>query len=121
MLSSNDNIQWEELRKKILEHRLKGSKEMIHTARKHRSHHDSTIERESTTVATDEMDNDNKDHNTFENIDHIGNPCHRIKWNVVNEDSSVLMLTVELDSHQSICSLSNIDFRLAYSHLCQYS
>jgi len=63
---------------------------------------------------------DNKGHNKFENVDHLHKPCHQIKWNVVNEDSNTLILTVELESNESICSLSNADLRIAYPHLCQY-
>jgi hypothetical protein len=105
MLSSNDDVQWEEFRKKILQDA---------------SYDDKTINRESTTVAGDPINNDNKGHNKFENVDYLHKPCHQIKWNVVNEDSNTLILTVELGSKESICSLNNADFRIAYPHLCQY-
>jgi hypothetical protein len=68
MLSSNDNFQWEEFGKKILQHRLKDSKEKMESTRKDRSHDDNTIERESITVVKDKMDTGNKDHHTFENM-----------------------------------------------------
>jgi hypothetical protein len=71
-------------------------------------------------VIGDQINNDNKDHNKFENVDNFHKPCHQIKWNVVNEDSNTLMLTVELVSNESICSLSNADLRVAYPHLCRY-
>jgi hypothetical protein len=95
-------------------------------ARKDQSYEDNTndgisddkINRESTTAAGTEIDN--KDHKTFENIADIRQPCYQIKWNVVDENSNVLILTIESELNQSICSLSNADYTLAYSHLCQY-
>jgi hypothetical protein len=78
------------------------------------------IEQKSTPVTKNEMDNDNKDQNKFKNIGHLYKPCHQIIWHVGNEESNILILTVEMESNKSICSLSNIDLRAAYSHLCQY-
>jgi hypothetical protein len=95
-------------------------------ARKDQSYEDNTndgigddkINRESTTAVG--IDIDNKDHKTFENIADIRQPCYEIKWNVVDENSNILILTIESELNQSICSLSNADYTSAYSHLCQY-
>ncbi len=80
---------------------------------------DDKVNRESITAAGTEIDN-NKDYKKFENIADIREPCYQIKWNVVNENSNVLILTIESELNQSICSLSNADYTSAYSHLCQY-
>lgn len=66
--------------------------------------------KKSTTIATDE----NKDQNNS------NKPCDEIKWNVIDENSNILILTVEMDSNRSICSLYNANIKAAYSHLCQY-
>jgi len=124
MLSSNDDVQWKEFGKEILQDNIKKKKEKMQSSkylsRKDRSSDDNTIHRESTTVAGDQINNDNKVHDKFENVDYLHKPCHQIKWNVVNENSNTLILTVELQSKESICSLSNADLRVAYPHLCQY-
>jgi len=105
MLSSNVDVQWEEFGKTILQDT---------------SYDDKKIDRESITIAGEEINNDNKGHNKIESLDYLHKPCHQIKWNVVNENSNTLILTVELVSNESICSLSNADLRVAYRHLCQY-
>jgi len=124
MLSSNDDVQWEDFGKEILQDNIKKKKDKMQSSkylsRKDRSPDDNTINRESTTVAGDQINNDNKVHEKFENVDYLHKPCHQIKWNVVNENSNTLILTVELQSKESICSLSNADLRVAYPHLCQY-
>ncbi|CAF1135919.1 unnamed protein product [Rotaria sp. Silwood1] len=80
MLSSDDDdVQWEDFGKKILQDNVK-----------------------------------------IEDMDHFQKPCHQTKWNVINEDSNTLILTVELGSKESICSLSSADLRVAYPHICQY-
>jgi hypothetical protein len=124
MLSSNDHVQWEEFVKKISQDNLKNYKEKAQLSkrlsRKDGSYDDNTIEKQSSPVVKNEIDNDNKDQNKFKNIDHLHKSCHQIIWHVGNEESNILILSVEMDSNKSICSLSNIDFRVAYRHLCQY-
>ncbi len=110
MLSSNDHNQWKEFGKKILEEKMNSSKQLIHT---HRDNDDKTSAQKSTTMLGDEIADDNKDH--------IAKPCDEIKWNVVNENSNILILMMEIESNKSICSLSNANFASAYSHVCQYS
>jgi hypothetical protein len=124
MLTSNDHVQWEEFVKKISQDNLKNYKEKAQLSKllspKYRFYDESMIEQKSTPVTKNEMDNDNKDQNKFKNIDHLHKSCHQIIWHVGNEESNILILSVEMDSNKSICSLSNIDFRVAYRHLCQY-
>ncbi len=50
----------------------------------------------------------------------IGGSCQQIKWNINNENSNFVILTIESESNQYICSLSNAHLTSAYSHLCQY-
>jgi hypothetical protein len=121
VLSSNDQIQWETFEKNIIQTRAKYNKAKTqsskHLLNKDRSHDDNTgdeqIERQSPSSV-------NENHDKFENIDHIRAACQQIKWNVVNNNSNVLILTVQVDSDKSICSLSNMEPRVDYPHLCQY-
>jgi hypothetical protein len=127
MLSSTDQIQWQEFEEKFRQAPPKCYKVKMQSST-HLPHKDSFhdnnivdrfidkhIERQSTSQVEDQMDNDK-----FEDVDHIRIACHKIKWNVLNNNSNVLILTVELDSNKPICSLSNADPRMDYSHLCQY-
>ncbi len=131
MLSSNDRTQWEEFGKRFLQESLDSNiKRQLSPdlANKDRSYEDDTndgiankkINRESTTAAGTDIDNNNEDYKEFVNITDIHDSCQHIKWNVVNEDSNVLILTIESELNKSICSLSNADYTSAYSHLCQY-
>jgi hypothetical protein len=131
MLSSNDRTQWEEFGKRFRQESVNNNiKRQLSgdLTRKDQSYEDNTnvdiadekINREFSTVVGTEIDNNNKDFNEFLNIADIRDSCQQIKWNVVNEDSNVLILTIESKLDQSICSLSNAYLTSAYSHLCQY-
>jgi hypothetical protein len=56
----------------------------------------------------------------FENLDQMSNICHEIKWNVVKNSSSILLFNIQSNSEKTICSLSNIEPTMEYTHMCQY-
>jgi len=107
--SHTKSLKWEEFEKRFIRKSFTNnkkrqlSKDLI---RKDQSN-DGNIE--STTVAGKVVD-----------IANIRGSCQQIKWNVVNENSNLLILTIESESNQYICSLTNADLTSAYSHLCQY-
>ncbi|CAF1260173.1 unnamed protein product [Rotaria sordida] len=102
MLSSNNNgNQWNKFGKKILENNIKNYKEKT---------------RSSERLLRVQRSNDEQ----FQNISSLRKPCDKFQWNVVDENSTVLILTVKLNFNRSICSLSNINVKVAYAHLCQY-
>ncbi|CAF3812491.1 unnamed protein product [Rotaria sordida] len=102
MLSSNNNgNQWNKFGKKILENNIKNYKEKT---------------RSSERLLRVQRSNDEQ----FQNISSLRKPCDKFQWNVVDENSPVLILTVKLNFNRSICSLSNINVKVAYAHLCQY-
>ncbi len=90
MLLLNDYDQWNEFGKKILEEKMHSSEKLLH----------------------EDRSNDDKDH--------LPKPCDQIKWNVLNENSNILILKMEMESNRSICSLTNANSASAYFHLCQY-
>jgi hypothetical protein len=102
MLSSNDNgSQWNKFGKTILENNIKNYKEKTRS-----SGRSLRVQRSN--------------HEQFQNISSLRKPCDKFQWNVVDENSTVLILTVKLNSNRSVCSLSNINVKVAYAHLCQY-
>jgi hypothetical protein len=109
MLPWNDSIQWEKYGKRFLQDYYNNNITMQftrHLPRKDRSYEDHI---ESTTIVR-----------KFVNIADIREFCYPIKWDVVNEDSNTLILTIESEWNRSNCSLSNAGYASAYSHLCQY-
>jgi hypothetical protein len=104
MLSSNDLTQWEEFQENLNNNIKRQLPE--DSIRKDRSYKNNI---ESTTVPE----------NLVSIVD-IRDSCQQIKWNVDNEDSNVLILSIESESSQYICSLSNAPLASAYFHLCQY-
>ena len=76
------------------------------------------------TTAIDEYEYDSLDSSDedeiFEEIDDIQGICDKIDWNVLNNDSTVYILTTYLISNKIICSLSNIESLMEYQHICEY-
>lgn len=56
----------------------------------------------------------------FEQIEEIRGICDQIDWNVINNDSTVYLLTTYLISDKVVCSLSNIEPDVEYEHVCEY-
>ena len=55
-----------------------------------------------------------------EHIDDIHGICDQIEWNVMNNDSTVYILTSYLISDKIVCSLSDVDTAVEYPHVCEY-
>ena len=55
-----------------------------------------------------------------EHIDDIHGICDQIDWNVLNNDSTVYILTSYLMSDKIVCSLSDVDTDVEYPHVCEY-
>jgi hypothetical protein len=45
--------------------------------------------------------------------------CDQINWNVINNDTTVYLLTTSLISDKIICSLSNIKSDINYRYICE--
>ena len=56
----------------------------------------------------------------FEQVEDIRGICDRVDWNVMNNDSTVYLLTTYLISDKIICSLSNVEPEIEYEHVCEY-
>jgi len=56
----------------------------------------------------------------FEQLEDVRGICDQIDWNVMNNDSTVYMLTIYLISDKISCSLSNVDPDVEYEHVCEY-
>ena len=100
-ISPEDRSQWEDFGKTLAE-KSKSFKQRRDGTR------DSTIANQPSTTPSIET--------FFPNY----NYCQQIKWNVINEDFTALILTVTWESNEHICSLSNAESSIAYHHLCQY-
>lgn len=96
MFSTNNRSDWKELAKNMKE----------------------TLSLKSNTNTTGKQITDEK--NQLENFDYIYQYCQKIQWNVAHEYSTALILTVQTNSNEHVCSLSNADSSIAYYHLCQY-
>jgi hypothetical protein len=124
VLSADDRAKWEEIAKKIFqdssEYNQQSLRSSKHLSRKHKSADAQAIDREFTTTVGVELDENNKDQSKFEDVHRLRKPCHQIKWNVADEHSNVLILTVKMESNEAICSLSNMNSKAAYRHMCQY-
>lgn len=64
-------------------------------------------------------DDDNED-DDYDRFQSISNMCDQIDWNVIQNQSSVYLLTTYMLSNKVVCSLSDVDPRTEYDHLCQY-
>jgi hypothetical protein len=60
------------------------------------------------------------DSDEFEKLDDIKGICDQIDWNVINNDSTVYILTTYLISDKIVCSLSNVEADTEYEHVCEY-
>ena len=67
----------------------------------------------------DDMDSGDEIDET-EHIDDIHGICDQIDWNVLNNDSTVYILTSYLISDKIVCSLSDVDTDVEYPHVCEY-
>ncbi|CAF3690473.1 unnamed protein product [Rotaria sordida] len=76
----------------------------------------------TTTIDEYEYDDlDSEDENDeFEQYDDIQGICDQVDWNVLNNDSTVYILTIYLNSGKIHCSLSNVDPNIEYDHVCEY-
>ncbi|CAF4290448.1 unnamed protein product [Rotaria sp. Silwood2] len=63
--------------------------------------------------ATDETDE-------FEQFEDIRGICDQLDWNVLNNDTTVFILTTYLISDKIVCSLSNVETNIEYDHVCEY-
>ena len=56
----------------------------------------------------------------FERFADIHGICNQIHWNVLNDNSTVYILTTYIVSDKIVCSLSNIEPYTKYPHVCEY-
>jgi hypothetical protein len=56
----------------------------------------------------------------FEQLEDIRGICDQIAWNVINNDSTVYILTTYLVSDKIVCSLSDVESDIEYEHVCEY-
>jgi hypothetical protein len=57
----------------------------------------------------------------FEQIEDIRGICSQIDWNVLNNNSTVFILTTFILSNKTVCSLSDVEPDTEYRHVCEYS
>ncbi|CAF4499532.1 unnamed protein product [Rotaria socialis] len=67
----------------------------------------------------DDLDSED-DADEFEQFDDVGGICDQVDWNVLNNDSTVYVLTTYLIANKIVCSLSNIEHNVEYDHVCEY-
>ena len=83
----------------------------------------SSFETTETAVTTEDEyeDFDSPDQgDDFERLDDIRGICDQIDWNVMNNDSTVYLLTTYLIADKIVCSLSDIEPDVEYDHVCEY-
>ena len=75
-------------------------------------------------TANDEFEYDDLDESDdadeFEKFDTVSNICDQIDWNVLNNDTSVYVLTTYLVADKIVCSLSDVEPEIEYNHICEY-
>ncbi|CAF5110043.1 unnamed protein product, partial [Rotaria sp. Silwood1] len=78
----------------------------------------------NTTTIIDEYEYDDIDSedqsDEFERIDDIRGICDQVDWNVLNNDTTVYILTTFLLSDKIHCSISNVESNIEYDHVCEY-
>jgi hypothetical protein len=124
MLLSNDYARWKQFEEEIRQRQAKYDK-----LDKHTSHVDNSIdhivnrqmELQPTNFIKDEINHHSDDHHEYDNFGQIFNVCHQIKWNVVNKDSNVFILTTYPEAGKTVCVLSDNDPTMPFGHVCQYS
>ncbi|CAF1115140.1 unnamed protein product [Rotaria sordida] len=66
-------------------------------------------------------DLDSSDENDeFQKIEDIHNICNHIDSNVLNDNSTVYILTTYILSNKTICLLSDVELNIKYHHICEY-
>jgi hypothetical protein len=123
MLLSNDYARWKQFEEEIRQRQAKYDK-----LDKHTSHVDNSIdhivnrqmELQPTNFIKDEINHHSDDHHEYDNFGQIFNVCHQIKWNVVNKDSNVFILTTYPEAGKTVCVLSDNDPTMPFGHVCQY-
>ncbi|CAF3549713.1 unnamed protein product [Rotaria sp. Silwood1] len=82
------------------------------------------IHSNNTTTIIDEYEYDDIDSedqsDEFERIDDIRGICDQVDWNVLNNDTTVYILTTFLLSDKIHCSISNVESNIEYDHVCEY-
>jgi hypothetical protein len=56
----------------------------------------------------------------FEKLEDIRGICDQIHWNVLNDNSSVYILSTYIVSDKIVCSLSDVEGNTEYHHICEY-
>ncbi|CAF2995113.1 unnamed protein product [Rotaria sp. Silwood2] len=64
--------------------------------------------------------NSSDESDEFEEIENIRRICDQIAWNALNDNSTVYMLTTYIVSDKIVCSLSDVEPKTEYHHLCEY-
>jgi hypothetical protein len=59
-------------------------------------------------------------HHDSERIEDIRSVCDEIDWNMIDENSTIYMLTTLIKSNQTICLLSDVQSDLESKHICEY-
>ncbi|CAF1562766.1 unnamed protein product [Rotaria magnacalcarata] len=67
----------------------------------------------------DDIDSED-DADEFEQFDDVRGICDQVDWNVLNNDSTVYVLTTYLIVNKIVCSLSNVEPNVEYDHVCEY-
>ncbi|CAF4013125.1 unnamed protein product, partial [Rotaria sordida] len=66
-------------------------------------------------------DLDSSDENDeFQKIEDIHNICNHIDSNVLNDNSTVYILTTYILSNKTVCLLSDVELNIKYHHICEY-
>jgi hypothetical protein len=68
----------------------------------------------------DNLDFEDESDELFKQIEDLQGICDRIDWNVINNNSTIYMLTTSFISDKAICSFSNVESNLKYQHVCEY-
>ena len=90
----------------------------------YKEHNMTNLDSNNYTTAVDEYEYEDIDSpdesDDFEKLDDIKGICDQIDWNVINNDTTVYILTTYLIEDKIVCSLSNVEPNTEYEHVCEY-
>jgi hypothetical protein len=137
-LSVNDEIGWQSAEDNFRNVRLnydKRKKRFCQSRREGNLYDENPIDHiictqtnsQSTNRIANEKDHSKKDEiNSFSDdddskqFDDIRKVCDHFVWNVLDNNSTILLLTKYVISNKTICSISDIDPDISYQHMCQH-
>jgi len=129
-LSVNDEIGWQSAEDNFRNVRLnydKRKKKFCQSQRERNLYDENPIDHiictqpdsQSTNRITNEI-NSFSDDDDSKQFDDIRKVCDQFAWDVLDNNSTIFLLTKYLISNKIICSISDIDPDITYQHMCQH-